>query len=492
MLVVLAFAAVLIGSGLTGIRTSAQDDGEVIVATISGTIDLGLAPYLQRVLDDAESDGARAVLLIIDTPGGRLDAVLQMRDALLGSNVPTIAFVDRSAFSAGALVAIASEQIYMAPGSSMGAATPIDGVTGETADEKTVSAVRATFASTAEARGRDPLIAEAMVDPAVVIDGLDTADQLLTLTSSQALSVGYADGIYENRTELLDALGLGDAPIREVSTTFVEELVRILTSPVVASLLLLGGMLLIIGSFFSEGIGILTLVGLALLGLFFYGHMLAGLAGWEGVLLVVLGLALIAVELLIVPGFGIPGITGLIALAAGIFLSLSDRDIRTPEQTRQAMIVVAVVMGGLLIGTIALFTLLPRSRALRGLILSANVAGGVVEPVLTAENADRGWLKWFGGGSMTSLRREDEAPPIQPGADPMRPTLVSRPMLEPGTRGDALSDLRPAGVGSFAGERLDVVTEGEYITRGEPIEVMRDDQYRIVVRRAQAVPVAEE
>ncbi len=473
--------AILLCAGLTGVRTGAQDEGEVIVASITGTIDLGLAPYLQRVLDDAEADGARAVLLEIDTPGGRLDAVLQMRDALLGSKVPTIAFVDRSAFSAGALVAIASEQIYMAPGAAMGAATPIDGVTGETASEKTISAVRSTFASTAEARGRNPLIAEAMVDPAVVIDGLDTADQLLTLTSTQAIDVGYAEGIYENRTELLDALGLGDAPIREVSTTFAEEVVRFLTEPVVASLLLLGGLLLIVGSFFTEGIGILTFVGLLCLGLFFYGHMLAGLAGWEDVILVAIGLFLIAVELLIVPGFGIPGILGLIALGAGIFLSMADRDVRTPEQTRQALIVVGVVLGGLLIGTIAFFTILPRSRMFGRMILSDNVTGSIVEPVHTGEGADRGWLKWFGGGSMEPLQSQPGTTEVGPAPPPV---LVSRALLPVGTIGVALSDLRPAGIGGFNGERLDVVTDGDYIAHGEPIEVLRDDQYRIVVRQA--------
>src|SRR5829696_900033 len=124
--------------------------GAVYVVPISGTIDLGLAPYLSRVLNEAEENGAAAVLLQIDTPGGRLDAVLQMRDALLGSGVPTIAFVDRTAFSAGALIAIACEEIYMTPGAMTGAATPVDGAHGETATEKVVSAVRTTFKATAK------------------------------------------------------------------------------------------------------------------------------------------------------------------------------------------------------------------------------------------------------------------------------------------------------------------------------------------------------
>ena len=143
LFVVLHVGALLV-SDISGL---AQDqEGAVVIVPITGTIDLGLAPYLERVVEEAAEDGAAAILLEIDTPGGRLDAVLQMRDTLLGSSVPTIAFVDRTAFSAGALIAIASEQIYMAPGGVMGAATPISGATGETADEKTISAVRSTGA----------------------------------------------------------------------------------------------------------------------------------------------------------------------------------------------------------------------------------------------------------------------------------------------------------------------------------------------------------
>jgi membrane-bound serine protease (ClpP class) len=151
--------------------TQAQTDrGVVYVALITGTIDLGLAPYLERVIGEAEDAGAAAVILDINTPGGRLDAVLQMNDALLDANVRTIAFVNRTAFSAGALIAISAHEIYMVPGAVMGAATPVDGA-GDTASEKVVSAVSSTFRATAEVRGRDPDIAEAMVDPAVVIDG---------------------------------------------------------------------------------------------------------------------------------------------------------------------------------------------------------------------------------------------------------------------------------------------------------------------------------
>ena len=139
-------AGALLAAGIGGAAppVGAQAGGPVLVVRIDETIDLGLAPYLARALEQAEREGARAVILEINTPGGRLDAVLQMRDVLVGSPVRTIAFVNREAFSAGALVAIAANEIYMAPGAVMGAATPVTGE-GETADEKTISAVRKTF-----------------------------------------------------------------------------------------------------------------------------------------------------------------------------------------------------------------------------------------------------------------------------------------------------------------------------------------------------------
>jgi membrane-bound serine protease (ClpP class) len=230
-LIILAVAA--LSSHATSAQTEqgASGSGAVFVVPITGTIDLGLAPYLSRVLEQAEAEGAAAVLLQIDTPGGRLDAVLQMRDVLLGSEVPTIAFVDRTAFSAGALIAIACEEIYMTPGAVMGAATPVEGETGEIATEKIVSAVRTTFKATAEARGRDPLVAEAMVDPDVTIDGLVTRGELLTLTTTEATDWGYNDGVAANRAEVLAAAGLANAPVIETEPSLAERFVRFITDP---------------------------------------------------------------------------------------------------------------------------------------------------------------------------------------------------------------------------------------------------------------------
>jgi membrane-bound serine protease (ClpP class) len=378
----------------------ATPSGPVYIVPITGTIDLGLAPYLSRVLAEAEEADAAAVILVVDTPGGRLDAVLQMRDALLGSGVRTIAFVDRTAFSAGALIAIAAEEIYMAPGAVMGAATPVDGATGETASEKIVSAVRTTFKSTAEARGRDPLVAEAMVDPNVVIDGLVTRGELLTLTTTEGTTWGYNDGVVANRAELLAATGLAAAPIVESAPSWAERFVRFITDPAVSTLLISGGVLLLIADFFVEGFGILGVAGLSFLALFFWGHFLAGLAGWEDVALVVLGLLLIAVEIAVVPGFGIPGVLGLAALLGGLFLAMLGREIQTPEGIEQAAATIVASLIATGIGTMAVFTLLARGRRPGRLVLQSAI-GGVETP---SPRASAAWLGWF--GASTHLPRE--------------------------------------------------------------------------------------
>ena len=477
-------------SGLAGLANGEQavaqeKGGAVLVVPITGTIDLGLAPYLSRILADAADQDAAAVLLEIDTPGGRVDAVLQMQDALLDSGVRTIAFVDRTAFSAGALVAIASEEIYMAPGAVMGAATPVDGGTGDTASEKVVSAVRSTFRSTAEFRGRDPRVAEAMVDPDVAIDGLVASGQLLTLTTTDAQTWGYADGVAATRAEVLDAAGLAGAPVVETSPSLAEDVVRFVTDPVVASLLIILGLLLIVGDFLVEGVGIPAAIGAVLIAAFFWGHLLAGLAGWEDIALVVLGIALIAVELFVIPGFGVAGILGAVALLGGLFLAMLGREIRTPEQIERAGYTVAASLAAFVLGLIAIVLFLPRGSRLSGLVLQSQ---GADVPV-PAVPRPRGWMRWLGSDpTLPSDRRVAVAErpatpaPAAPVSGPASIPVLGPPRLT-GRAGVALTDLRPSGIATIDGERIDVVSDGGFIAAGEPIAVVRDEGYRRVVRR---------
>lgn len=451
-IVAAAAALLLVSMPLAG---NAQEDERVFVVEVADTIDLGLAPFLQRIVDQAESEGA-AVVVHIDTPGGRLDAALQMRQTLLEADIPTLALVDRNALSAGALIAMSAERIHLVEGAVIGAATPVVG-SGETADEKTISAVRGIFRSTAEARGRDPVVAEAMVDPAVEIPDLVAADELLTLSVPEATEWGYADAVVDDLEASLAEAGLSGAAVTVVEPSAAESLVRWLTNPVVASLLITVGMWLLIGDVLAGGLGIPALAGLGLMGLFFFGHMLAGLAGWEDVALVFLGLVLIGLEIAVVPGTGIVGFLGLAAFLGGTFLAMLSRELVTGDQLQSALSSVAAALVLILAGTAVLFSYLARGGGPRGLVLQDAVGR-------QARTSSRGWTRWIGAG-------DAEEPP--------EPT--EEPSLE-GATGVAVTDLRPGGIAQVDGRRLDVVTEGDHIPVGTSVEVVADHGYRRVVR----------
>ncbi len=484
---VVAVLAVALGTGLVMAGSQAdaddvraQDAGGVHVVEVTGEIDLGLAPFLDRALAEADDAGAAAVVLRIDTPGGRLDAVLAMRDSLLRSPVRTIAFVDRTAFSAGALVALASEEIHFAPGAVMGAATPVTGE-GLPADEKVVSAVRSTFRATAEERGRDPRVAEAMVDPAVEVEGLVGAGQLLTLTTPEAVEWGFADGVADDLAGVLDAAGLEGRTVVDAAPSLAERVVRFITNPLLASLLIMLGVWLILGDLLSGGVGIGVGVGGGLLAVFFWGHLLAGLAGWEDVALVVLGVVLILVELVVIPGFGVPGLLGLASLAGGTFLAMVNRDlafVSAAQMVRTGAIVGATFLA-ILAGTVALLAYLSRRGGPDGVVLRSRVGANL--PL--TQRSSTGWLRWFGdGGVLESDRAATAAPSDPPPAVTATRDDDHRPALT-GARGVALSDLRPAGVAEIDGHRIDVVTEGDYLDAGAAVEVVRDEGYRRIVRR---------
>lgn len=468
-LALLGLALLTMVAGATTAR-AATDDGAVYVVDISGPIDLGVAPYLDRVLEDAARSGAAAVLLEVDTPGGRLDAALHVQDALVGASVPTIAFVDRMALSAGALVAIASDEIYMAPGSALGAATPVIGSAGEPADTKTISAVRATFAATADATGRNPQVAEAMVDPDVAIESVIGSDELLTLDPGEAVETGYARDVVTDRAAVLEAAGLAAAQVVQTSPTPAESLVRFLTNPVVASLLVMIALWLLIADLTTGGIGIASGIALATFALFFWGHLLAGLAGWEEVVLLGVGLVLIGVELLVVPGVGLPGLVGLAAVLGALFMSQLGGPIVTGAQVVRAVLSVGATFAAVVIGLVVAVRLLARYGAPDALVLDTQLGSGE----LVTERATGGWVRWFGGGEELVL---DGAGAIATDEWHGRPAYLG------GRRGVAVSSLRPSGVAEIDGERVDVVTSGGYIPAGESIEVVRDDGYRRVVQR---------
>ena len=416
----------------------------VYVAPIEGMIDLGLAPFVQRVLDEAAAAGASAVILEINTFGGRVDAAVLIRDALLNARVKTVAFVNKRAISAGALISLAAERIVMADGGTIGAATPVQMGQGEapqSVSEKTVSYVRKEFRSTAEARKRPPLIAEAMVDSDVVIEGLVEKGKLLTLTTDEALTHKIADFRANSIDSVLKQLELQGAETRRLAPNWAEAFVRFLTNPIVSSLLMTVGMLGIIIELRTPGFGLPGGLGIISLALFFWGHWLVQLAGWEELLLFASGLVLLVLEIFVIPGFGIAGVLGIGALLAGLSLSL----IGGGASWEFILTAVSRVVFSLLFAAAAsllLFRYLPRLPFGRRLILDTGLSSG--SGYASAPDADRTWL---------------------------------------GKSGTTLTPLRPAGIADIDGQRLDVVSDGEFIDHGAPITVSRVDGNRIVVRR---------
>lgn len=426
--------ALLLGAAPAG----AQETPVVFRIPVTGDIEQGLAPFIERSLREAAAAGAVAAVLDIDTPGGRVDAAERIADAVADAEVPVYAYVNRRAFSAGALIALSAREIYMRPGSTMGAATPVMGTSGEKAPEKIVSAMRSEFRALAEARGLDPRVAEAMVDEDVAIAGVVEKGKLLTLSTDEAERLGFAKEV----PDWDGVLALVGAPGAEVVVTRVnwaERVVRFFTNPLVAPFLLSLGFLGLLIEIKTPAFGMAGLAGATSLALFFGSHFLIGLAGWEVVILLALGIVLLLVEALIFPGFGIAGGLGILAFGAGVVLSMIG-NLPTTADILVALNVLAVSIA--LVGFFGwqLIRRLPLDRRTRQLFLR------------------------------TSMTREAG----YRSAD-VRPELV-------GMEGIATTSLRPAGSARFGEETLDVVSEGSFILEGTAVRIVRSEGYRHVVR----------
>jgi membrane-bound serine protease (ClpP class) len=405
---------------------------------VTGVVENGLAPYVARSIREAEAAGAVAAFLDIDTPGGRIDAAERIADAVRAARIPVYAFVNPRAYSAGALIAISSNGIYMRPGAVIGAATPVDGQ-GTKASEKMVSAMRAEFRSMAEQRGLDPKLAEAMVDENVEIPGVVKKGQLLTLSTAEAVKLKFAKAQVADEAALLQAIGHPGARVFTSEPNWAEGIVRFLTNPLVAPMLLSLGILGLVFEIKTGAFGIGGLLSLASLGLFFGSSFILGLAGWEELLLLGLGAIAVAVEVFVLPGFGVAGVVGTLAIVASMVLAMMGARPSSGDLA-QAL----AVLGASIVITIAVIYAwlrhLPNSGRFSGLLLRGAV------------HKSEGFI-----------------------SAPNRGDLIGRD-------GVAVTDLRPSGTARVGGERLDVVTEGEYVSQGSRVQVVQSDGYRHVVR----------
>jgi membrane-bound serine protease (ClpP class) len=438
-----------LGAGIASVAVSFRGTGSpppaaaavqtnVYRVPISGVIELGLAPFVERTIREAEAAGAGAIILDIETPGGRVDAAQRITSAVRNTNIPVYAFINMHAHSAGAMIALSADEIYMRPGSVIGAATPVTGE-GQTAPEKIVSAMRAEMRALAETRNLDPRIAEAMVDDEIEIEGVIERGKLLTLTAAEAVRLGYAQEAAD-WDALLATLELERASVQTAHINWAERVVRFLTHPAVAPMLLSLGFLGIIIEIKTPAFGVAGLIGATALSAFFGSHLLLGLAGWEEMILLGTGVLLLALEMFVIPGFGIAGILGAIAIMAAFYLSMVSH-MATGADYAQAFGVLSLSIIVVIIAGWALLRHLGRGRGFgrSGLMLG------------DATSRETGYLS-------AAVRAE----------------LV-------GTVGMALTDLRPAGAGRFGIERIDVVSDSNWIEAGTPIRIVRSDGYRHVV-----------
>jgi len=421
---------------------------------IQGTIDLGLPPYISRELAEAEKNNALAVIFDIDTFGGRVDAATQIKDAILDSDLLTVAFINRRAISAGALISLSCEKIYMTGGASVGAATAVD-MSGKKGSEKVISFMREEMASTAEKRSRNTAIARGMVDEeltfthivlsgdSIVVDDLEGRKEgkLISMTTQQALKYGIADGTAENMDALLDSLGLSAVSVTESTENWSEAVVRFLTNPVVASLLTTFGFLGILFELQSPGWGIPGFVGLTCLILSLGASYIAKLATMSDFLFIFAGIGFLLLEALVIPGFGIAGIGGILLMVYGLYMLLLP-DVPVGDE------ILSQATDGLLIGII----------------------GGVIGLYLLVKMMIR-----------TQFWQQLTSPGIQKKEDGYTTTFGWETLI--GQIGTADSDLHPSGWVIIEDQRVFVVSEGEFLDKGTAVKILSVDGNRVVVRK---------
>ncbi|TDX52123.1 NfeD family protein [Orenia marismortui] len=424
--IILSLLLMVITIVAVNISLEARPSDLVYQIPIQGTVNPGMLNLVRKGIEEAENSEADAIIFKIDTYGGLVDSGIKIRDAIFNSEIPTITYVSNRAWSAGALIALAGEKLIMAPGSSMGAAET------RPKEEKYISALRKEFKATAERRDKNPDLAAAMVDSDIEIPELIEAGKLLTLTAQEAIENQMTDLVIDDFDSLLRSLNLTDAKVVEVKATTAEKLARFVTNPNISVILLTVAFIALVFEALAPGWGVGGTIGLVSLALFFSGYIINGVASWGLIILFIVGLILIVLEVFVVPGFGITGIGGIISIFSSLYFLFPSPDI--------ALSILATV-----------------------LILS--IAATIV------------MLKIFGTSKLWSKISLSESQTKEAGyiAPSKRDEVLDKV-------GITLTPLRPAGIIKLDNDRLDVVSEGRFIAKGEQVKVVKVEGSRVVVR----------
>lgn len=398
----------------------------------------------QKAFDEAKAQGADLILIHMNTYGGQVDAADSIRTKILNSSIPVYVFIDNNAASAGALISIACDSIYMAPGSNIGAATVVN-QTGEAMPDKYQSYMRSMMRSTAEAKGRDPQIAQAMVDPRIAIPGIIDSGMVLTFTPSEAIANGYCQAEVKNIPELLNRLQIKEYSIQQQQLKATDKIIRFLINPLVSSILI---MMIVGGLYFelqSPGIGFPLAAAILGAVLYFAPHYIEGLAAhWEIVIFIV-GVLLLAIEIFVIPGFGVSGVLGILFIIASLALATVKNvgfSFNVPDFTRfiYALLYVSVASIG-------------------GLVLAYFLAKKLFGTTQ------------FGEFSLMKVQNHDEGYSIKDNA--------YASML--GASGVAQTVLRPAGKIKIDNHFYDAVAKVGYIEKGEPVKIVGYENAQLIV-----------
>ncbi|QDH79441.1 nodulation protein NfeD [Echinicola soli] len=426
--------------------TDSLEIKKVYVLEIQDNIDPRMNRKVQMALEEATSIEADILLIHMDTYGGAVNDADDIRTMLLEAKIPTISFIDKDAASAGALISIACDSIYMAPGASIGAATVVMGGSGEAAPDKYQSYMRSMMRSTAEANGRDPKIAEAMVDERIEIEGITTEGSVITFSVSEAIKNGFCEAEVSSIDDAIKQFGVQDYELIEYEMSIVEQIISIFLNPAISGFLIL----IIIGGIYFEiqtpGVGFPIAAAVTAVILYFIPYYLTGLAeNWE-IIVFVLGIILLALELFVIPGFGVAGILGIACILAGLTLGMLPNDAFDFSFVPSGELFVAVVT----------------------VILATVVAIGGIFMLAPKVNE---WQAFSKITLATTQKKEDGYTSF----------WYSNDLLE--KQGTAHTRLMPSGKVLIDEEIYDAHSRGEFIDRGAKIKVISTEGTSLTVKK---------
>ena len=417
----------------SGMATTNKRD-KVLLMEIKATIDPRMNRYVTLALDNATQIGADRIIIEMDTYGGTIVDADAIRASLLAYDKPISVFINQSAASAGALISIACDSIYMAPGASIGAATVVT-PDGQAAPDKYQSFMRSMMRATAEVQQRNPQIAEAMVDESIAIEGITQANEVVTFTTYEAIKHGFCEGEVKTIHDILAKIGIENYEIIPFRLSKTEKIIAFFLNPLVSGLLIL----IIIGGIYFElqtpGVGFPLLASSIALALYFIPHYLNGLVGNLEIMLFILGIGLIALELFVIPGFGIAGIAGIILTVGALAMAMlhNDRWDFTFVPLEDSVQALTVVISALAVAIVLIFiggTRFTKSRFFKSITLQES------------QKASEGYTANF---QTTALVRK---------------------------QGVAYTKLRPSGKIMIEGEVYDAHTRGDYLEKGTPIIII--------------------